>query len=95
MLGLGEKPDEVMNVIRDLRETGCDILTIGQYLSPSHNHTNVERYVPPEEFDHYARIAGQMGFKVVVSGPWVRSSYRAAEVYRKASQSLKYPVLGH
>ncbi len=84
MLGLGEEPAEVMNVMRDLSETGCDILTIGQYLSPSPEHANIKRYVPPGEFDRYARTAGQMGFKAVVSGSWVRSSYHAAETYQAA-----------
>ena len=85
MLGLGEKPEEVINVIRDLTEMGCDILTIGQYLSPSHEHASVKRYVPPEDFKHYAQAAEQMGFKAVVSGPWVRSSYHAARIYREAN----------
>lgn len=84
MLGLGETVGEVVNVIRDLARTGCDILTIGQYMSPSLYHAHVERYVPPDEFNDYARIAEETGFKAVVAGPWVRSSYRAAEVYRQA-----------
>ena len=86
MLGLGEKPEEILNVLKDLREIDCDILTIGQYLSPSPGHASVRRYVPPGEFSQYARIAERMGFKAVVSGPWVRSSYRAAEIYRIATR---------
>jgi lipoic acid synthetase len=91
MLGLGEKPDEVINVIRDLKEMSCDILTIGQYLSPSHEHASVKRYLPPEEFDYYARAAEQMGFKSVVSGPWVRSSYHAAGTYQQAISKSEMP----
>jgi lipoic acid synthetase len=84
MLGLGESSEEVIGVMRDIVATGCDILTIGQYLSPSPEHASVKRYVPPEEFSDYSQTAGEMGFKAVVSGPWVRSSYRAAEAYLKA-----------
>jgi lipoic acid synthetase len=86
MLGLGEKAEEVIKVLKDLREIDCDILTIGQYLSPSSGHASVRRYVPPEEFIQYVRVAERMGFKAVVSGPWVRSSYRAAETYRIATR---------
>jgi lipoic acid synthetase len=88
MLGLGETFEEVVNVLSDLRKTGCDILTIGQYLSPSPQHVGIERYVTPGEFDHYARTAEQLGFKAVVSGPWVRSSYHAARMYRKAISKI-------
>ena len=89
MLGLGEDTEEVINSMRDLKETGCDILTVGQYLSPSDKHHSVERYVPPEEFEYYSHAAEEMGFKGVVSGPWVRSSYHAAEVYHKVIGTLK------
>jgi lipoic acid synthetase len=84
MLGLGETAEEVVSVMRDLAGSGCDILTIGQYLRPSLDHAEIERYVTPDEFDDYARIGEGMGLKAVVAGPWVRSSYRAAEIYRQA-----------
>lgn len=77
MLGLGETTEEVIETLSDLREVGCDLLTIGQYLRPSPKHLPVERYLPPEEFDELGRIAGSLGFKDVASGPFVRSSYHA------------------
>ena len=77
MLGLGEGEDEVLEVLRDLRGVGCDILTLGQYLRPSAEHVPLERYVTPEEFTHLGRIAGEMGFRHVESGALVRSSYHA------------------
>jgi lipoic acid synthetase len=77
MLGLGEEPDEVMAVMRDLVERGVDILTLGQYLRPSQWHLPVARFVPPDEFAEFARIGEAMGFAHVEAGPLVRSSYRA------------------
>jgi lipoic acid synthetase len=77
MLGLGETPDEVLAVMRDLRDHGVDILTLGQYLSPSPKHLPVLRYVPPEEFGEYRRMGREMGFTHVEAGPLVRSSYHA------------------
>ena len=82
MLGLGETKEELSEVFKDLADAGCSILTLGQYLAPSKEHAPVVRYVPPEEFDRLAEIARHMGFKEVFSGPFVRSSYRAEEVYR-------------
>ena len=77
MLGLGEELDEVREVMADLREHGCDMLTLGQYLQPSRDHLPVVRYVHPDEFDAL-RVAGEdMGFAHVASGPLVRSSYHA------------------
>ncbi|MEN8177096.1 MAG: lipoyl synthase [Pseudomonadota bacterium] len=77
MLGLGETREEVEQVMRDLREHGCEMLTLGQYLQPSRDHLPVERYVSPEEFDEL-RVQGEsMGFTNVASGPMVRSSYHA------------------
>ncbi len=81
MVGLGEKKEELFQVFRDLRAVDCDILTIGQYLRPSEKHLPVDRFVPPEEFDEYKRVALDLGFKGVASGPFVRSSYHAAEVF--------------
>ncbi len=79
MVGLGETPDEILTVMRDLRAVACDILTIGQYLRPTQNHLPVHRFVPPDEFDRYRREGLKMGFRFVESGPLVRSSYHADE----------------
>jgi len=84
MLGLGETADEVLSVMRDLRDAGVDILTLGQYLRPSPKHLPIVRYVPPSEFDDLRRAGGDMGFKHVESGPLVRSSYHADQNHRGA-----------
>jgi len=81
MVGLGEGNDEVTAACRDLRDAGCDILTIGQYLRPSAAHLPMARFVTPEEFEDYRRRAVEMGFLSVASGPFVRSSYNAKEVF--------------
>jgi lipoic acid synthetase len=78
MVGLGETTDEVLVVLQDLRQVGCDMLTIGQYLRPSPRHLPVARYVPPAEFEEHRHTAEAMGFRHVASGPFVRSSYHAA-----------------
>lgn len=77
MLGLGETTGEVLQVMRDLREHGVDILTLGQYLRPSPRHLPVLRYLPREEFDEYRRAGLEIGFRHVEAGPLVRSSYHA------------------
>ncbi|HEB96415.1 MAG TPA: lipoyl synthase [Sedimenticola thiotaurini] len=77
MLGLGETREEVEAVMRDLRDHGCTMLTLGQYLQPSRDHLPVERFVPPEEFEALRRSGEAMGFENVASGPMVRSSYHA------------------
>lgn len=77
MLGLGETLEEVQQVMQDLRDHGCRMLTLGQYLQPSRHHLAVERFVTPAEFDQLAIVAKQMGFEHVASGPMVRSSYHA------------------
>ncbi len=77
MLGLGETIQEVEQVMRDLRDHGCNMLTLGQYLQPSRDHLPVERFVEPWEFDRLKRIGENMGFSNVASGPLVRSSYHA------------------
>ncbi|TCO75219.1 lipoyl synthase [Marinisporobacter balticus] len=82
MVGLGEKEEEVMKVLEDLRDIGCDFLTIGQYLTPSIKHYPVVAYIPPETFEKYKKEARKIGFKFVTSGPFVRSSYHAAEAMR-------------
>jgi lipoic acid synthetase len=81
MVGLGENWDEVLQTMRDLREVGCDILTIGQYLAPSKGHAPITRYYTPDEFAELRRIGLAMGFGYVESGPLVRSSYHAAEQF--------------
>ena len=83
MLGLGEGEDEVLAVMNDLREISCDLLTLGQYLQPSGKHHPVLRYVPPEEFEELRCHGEKMGFKSVFSAPLVRSSFHAAEVFKK------------
>jgi lipoic acid synthetase len=80
MVGLGESKEEVVGVLRDLRSRGCDIVTIGQYLRPSPANLPVIEYVPPALFDEFRTIGEAMGFHYVASGPFVRSSYHAAEI---------------
>jgi len=84
MLGLGEETDEVLEVMKDLRKANCDLLTLGQYLQPSPRHLPVARYISPEEFHELGVTARKMGFAEAASMPLVRSSFRAAELYRKA-----------
>ncbi|MFI5253474.1 MAG: lipoyl synthase [Bacteroidota bacterium] len=79
MVGIGERQDEVIAVMEDLRKVECDILTIGQYLQPTKEHIAVDRFVHPDEFLHYKTAGLKMGFKYVESGPLVRSSYHAAK----------------
>jgi len=83
MLGLGEQRDEVLEVMNDLRKISCDLLTLGQYLQPSGRHHPVVRYIPPEEFEDLRCAGEKMGFKGVFSAPLVRSSFHAAEVFKK------------
>ena len=83
MLGLGERPDEVLDVMRDLRAHHVVVLTLGQYLRPSPKHLPIVRYVPPAEFDDFRRAGLEMGFAHVESGPLVRSSYHAAEAVER------------
>jgi len=80
MLGLGETLDELYEVLADLRRVGCDMLTLGQYLQPSPEHLPVERFLRPEEFDEIGELAKKLGFSMVASGPFVRSSYHAGEM---------------
>lgn len=77
MVGLGETDEEILEVMADLREHGCDMLTIGQYLRPSRHHLPVQRYVTPEQFEIFREAGLEMGFSQVASGPLVRSSYHA------------------
>lgn len=82
MVGLGETPSEVLEVLKDIRNAGCDLVTIGQYLRPSHAHLPVSEYVSPGRFEFYRREGEKAGFAGVSSGPLVRSSYNAAEAAR-------------
>lgn len=79
MLGMGETVDEVLEVFRDLRGVECDYLSIGQYLAPSRAHYPVQEYLAPERFDELRRVARELGFSHVESGPYVRSSYHAGQ----------------
>jgi len=85
MLGLGELPQEIQNTLEDLLETGCRLLTLGQYLQPTKAHLPVDRFLPPEEFSRWRNIALDMGFTEVVSGPFVRSSYKAKRLFQAAA----------
>ena len=86
MLGLGESLDEVLKVCADLKSVGCEMITLGQYLQPTPDHLPVERFVPPDEFELVGDLVRTMGFSMVASGPFVRSSYHAGEM---ASQLAK------
>jgi len=81
MVGLGEEEKEVLHVLQDLREIGCSMLTIGQYLAPSRFHHPIVEYIHPYQFAYYEEKAYQMGFKGVASAPLVRSSHRAKELF--------------
>ncbi len=81
MLGLGEKETELFQTMDDLREVGCEVLTMGQYLRPSPKHLPVVEYITPEQFNYYGDIARRKGFLYVASGPLVRSSYHAADFH--------------
>ncbi|MFC2020099.1 lipoyl synthase [Chloroflexota bacterium] len=89
MLGLGEKADEVLAVLNELYQAGCQILTLGQYLRPSEGHYPVRRYVPPAEFEEYESIARKIGFRGITAAPLVRSSFQAAAVYRDCRSSFQ------
>jgi lipoic acid synthetase len=83
MLGLGETEEEVIQVAKDLRSVGVDIVSMGQYLQPTSRHLPVKEYVSPEKFDSYKKRIEKMGFAYVVAGPFVRSSYKAGELFIK------------
>jgi len=84
MLGLGETRDELFDTLADLLDAGCEMLTLGQYLQPAAHCLPVVRYLPPAEFDALGDSARRMGFRLVASGPFVRSSYHAAEMMKDA-----------
>jgi lipoic acid synthetase len=89
MLGLGEDRDELSRVFNDLLSSGCRMLTLGQYLAPSKQHHPIVRYVSPEEFADLEQIASRMGFEAVAAGPFVRSSFKAGEMFRKAERGSR------
>ncbi|HOX53997.1 MAG: lipoyl synthase [Candidatus Omnitrophica bacterium] len=82
LLGMGETWAEIIQTMQDLKGVSCDILAIGQYLAPSNQHLQVAKFVSPDEFKEYKEIAEKLGFKYVLSGPFVRSSYLASELLR-------------
>lgn len=86
MLGLGEEPSEIEETLQDLRNNDVDIVTIGQYLQPTRKHLTVKRFVHPDEFNFWKVVAEKMGFKSVISGPLVRSSYKASEAFPDQSR---------
>jgi lipoic acid synthetase len=85
MLGLGETQEEILELLGDLREVRCDFLTIGQYLQPRSDRLPVVQFVPPEEFEEYKRIGEEMGFRAIASGPFVRSSFHASQMFETNS----------
>ncbi|MEM7393655.1 MAG: lipoyl synthase [Verrucomicrobiota bacterium] len=88
MVGMGETEDEMIQAMTDLHAVGCRILTVGQYLRPTRNHMEVVRFVEPAEFKRYETAALEIGFNAVASGPMVRSSYRAEELFAKYQDAL-------
>jgi lipoic acid synthetase len=88
MVGLGETKHELLLVMADLVEVGCDVLTVGQYLRPSARHLPVARYYRPEEFEEMAEAGRRLGFRHVEAGPLVRSSYHAERQVARLSRTL-------
>ena len=88
MVGLGEREEEVIKLMEDVRAKGCDILTIGQYLRPSEEHVPLAEYVTPEQFEKYRKIGMEKGFAYVASSPLVRSSYQAAEAIEAVKRTI-------
>ena len=82
MLGLGENAEEIRDTLKDLLNAGCRLLTLGQYLQPTKAHLPVKRFIPPQEFDNWRKIALEMGFIEAACGPFVRSSYHAKKLYQ-------------
>jgi len=96
MVGIGETDEEIIEVMGELREAGCQILTIGQYLAPTQRkrHLPVHRFLSPEEFEHYRQKGLEMGFVYVESGPLVRSSYIAEQGYQAALNAMAAATSG-
>ncbi|MCS6838101.1 MAG: lipoyl synthase [Bdellovibrionaceae bacterium] len=95
MLGLGEDHEEILSTLRDLRAIQCDVVTFGQYLQPTKKHLPVKKFYSPEEFQDYKKIAEDMGFLYVASGPLVRSSYRAGEFFMASAITNKKKEKDH
>ena len=95
MLGLGEQHAEIVSLWQDLREAGCDILTMGQYLQPTTAHLAVERFIPPQEFASLEQEARTFGFKGIASGPFIRSSYEAERLFRLATHQESKETLSN
>ena len=95
ILGMGEEDHEIERALRDLHEAGTDIITITQYLRPSPRHHPVDRWVRPEEFVHWSEVADDLGFKGVMAGPLVRSSYRAGRLWATAMKHWGRPIPEH
>ncbi len=89
MLGLGERYDEVVMVMEDLKEVDCDILTLGQYLCPSPKHRKVSEYISPERFNEYKNVAERLGFRAIASSPFVRSSFNALGLFEQMRRRKK------
>ena len=89
MVGLGESIKEILDVMTDLLQSGCRIITIGQYLCPTRSHFPVSRYYTPDEFEELKRTGVRLGFRWVEAGPLVRSSYNADEQARRAAEEKK------
>ena len=94
ILGLGETRGEIEEALVNLHQAGCDLITITQYLRPTAKHHPVERWVKPEEFVDLAKLANEIGFAGVMSGPLVRSSYRAGKLYAQA-RDAKQAIIAH
>ncbi|NCA18587.1 MAG: lipoyl synthase, partial [Actinobacteria bacterium] len=94
ILGLGETRGEIEEALVNLHQAGCDLITITQYLRPTAKHHPVERWVKPEEFVELAKLANEIGFAGVMSGPLVRSSYRAGKLYAQA-RDAKQAMIAH
>ena len=91
MIGLGESGADILRTLADLRQTGCDLLTVGQYLQPTASHPPVAKYYTPDEFAALAASARHSGFLEVVSGPLVRSSYEAGRLYETVQHKDEGP----
>ena len=91
MVGLGETLPQLERTMQDLHDHGCDLLTMGQYLQPTRNHLEVKKFYPPAEFDQLGQAARNIGFTKVAAGPFVRSSYRAEELFQKPGFPAQFP----
>lgn len=94
MLGVGEEDHQIEATLEELRRVNCDVVTFGQYMRPTKRHMKVHSYVLPEKFDHWAKVAEDMGFLYVASGPLVRSSFKANELLKSAAGKRLLKGLG-